>query len=231
MIDRGKKPGVGVDVLLHLVFMGLNGAATIILFSVAAVSFLDTGKEPLTTSSSTILDSAKIPEFPLQGVPTLETSRSSGAEPAYERPSPDRDASTTTSEAADAALTPGVSAIATRSTEVSGSDYPTAEPLPTADANTPDISRSVPTVMIPAEGRDQVALNAEDRQNQPGELDRASSASNHEAAAQIVQDPRVHGHLLSPNAAFQRRVQMECGPITFPALRRHCIASFGIHHR
>src|SRR5882757_9563232 len=87
MTDRGKKPRVGVDVLLHLVFIGLIGAATIILFSVAAVSFLDTGEEPLTTSriggsllphtdanaasvqpetSSTILDSAKIPEFPLQ---------------------------------------------------------------------------------------------------------------------------------------------------------------------
>jgi hypothetical protein len=253
MTERRKKPGIGVGVLLHLVFIGLVGAATIILFSVAAMSFLDTGKEPLTTSriggsplpytdanaasvqpetSSTILDSAKIPEFPLQGAPTSETSRSSGAEPAHERPSPDRDASTTTSEAADAALTPGVSAIATRSTEVSGSNHPTAGPLPTADANTtPDISRSVPTMMIPAEGRDQVAPNTEDRQNQPGKLDRASSASNHKTAAQIVQDPRVHGHLLSPNAAFQRRVQMECGPIIFPALRRHCIASFGLHYR
>jgi hypothetical protein len=218
------------------------------------VSFLDTGEEPPTTSrigggllphtdanaasvqpetSSTILASAKIAEFPLQGAPTSETSGPSGAEPAHERPSPDRDASTTISEAADAALlTPGVSAIATRSTEVSGSDHPTAGHLPTADANTiPDISRSVPTVIIPAEERYQVAPNAEDRQKEPGKLDRASPASNHKPAAQIVQDPRVHGHLLSPNAAFQRRVQMECGPITFPALRRHCIASFGIHYR
>jgi hypothetical protein len=85
--------------------------------------------------------------------------------------------------------------------------------------------------MIPGEERDQVAPNTEDRQNQPGNLDRASPASNHEAAAQIVQNPRVDDHLLSPNAAFRRRVQMECGPITFPALRRHCIASFGIHYR
>jgi hypothetical protein len=254
MTDRRMKPASRVDVLLHLVFIGLIGAATIILFSVAAVSFLDTGKEPLTTSriggsllpytdanaasvqpetSSTILDSAKIPEaFPQQGAPTSETSGPSGAEPAHERPSPDRDASTTTSETADAALTPGVSAIATRSTEVSGSEHPTAGPLPTVGANTiPDIFRSVPTVMIPAEERDQVSPNAEDRQNQPGKLDRASPASNHKTAAQIVQDPRVHGHLLSTNAAFQRRVQMECGPITFPALRRHCIASFGIHYR
>jgi hypothetical protein len=252
--DRSKKQAVGVDVLLHLVFIGLIGAATIILFSVAAVSFLDTGKEPLTTSrigdsvppytdsnaasaqpetSSTILDSAKIPAaFPPEGAPTSETSGPSGAEPAHERPSPDLDASPTTSESADAALRPGVSAIVTRSTEISGSEHATAGPVPTADANTiPDFSRSVPTVTIPAEERDQVVPNAEIRQNQPGKLDRASQASNDKTPAQIVQNPRVHGHLLSSNAAFRRRVQMECGPITFPALRRHCIASFGIHYR
>jgi hypothetical protein len=254
MTDQRMKPASRVEVLLHLVFIGLIGAATIILFSVAAVSFLDTGKEPLTTSriggsllpyadanaasvqpetSSTILDSAKLPEaFPQQGAPTSETSGPSGAEPAHERPSPDRYASATRSEAADAALTPGVSAIVTRSTEISGSDHPTAGPLPTADADTiPDIARSVLTVMIPAEERDEVGPNAEDRQNQPGRLDRASPASNHKTATQIVQDPRVHGHLLSPNAAFHHRVQKECGPIIFPALRRHCIASFGIHYR
>jgi hypothetical protein len=253
MTDRGKKPRLGVDVALHLVFIGLIGAATIILFSVAAGSFLDTGKEPITTARigdsvpsytdtnaasvqpetfSTILDSAKIPVLPLQGAPPSETSGPSGAEPAHERPSPDRDASTTIPEAADAALTPGVSAVATRSTEMSGSEHPAAGPLPTAGANTiSDASRSLPAVIIPAEERDQVVPNAEDRQNQPGKLDRATPASNHKTAAQIAQDPRARGHLLSPNAAFQRRVQMECGPITFPALRRHCIASFGIHYR
>jgi hypothetical protein len=253
MIDRRMKPASRVEVVLHLVFIGLVGAATIILFSVAAVSFLDTGKAPPTTSriggsllpyadanaasvqpetSSTILDSAKIPAFPLQGAPSSETSGPSGAEPAHERPSPDRDASTTTSEAADAALTPGVSAIATRSTEVSGSEHATAGPLPTADPNTiPDISRSVPTVMIPAEERDQVVPNAEDRQNQPGKLDRASPGTNDKMVAPIAQNPRVHRHILGPNAAFRRRLQVECGPITFPALRRHCIASFGIYYR
>src|SRR5947208_4204175 len=157
---------------LHLVFIGLIAAATILLFSVAAVSFLDTGGEPLPTSrigasvlpsddakpasvqpgiSSTRLDSAKIPSaFEPQGAPTSETSGPSGVEPAHEPPSSGRDASTTTSETADAAaLTPGISAIATPSTEVSASEHPTAGPLPTADANTiPDISRSVPTVML-----------------------------------------------------------------------------------
>jgi hypothetical protein len=85
--------------------------------------------------------------------------------------------------------------------------------------------------MIPVEERDQVPPNVGIRQNQPGKLDQASLASDDKTPAQMVQNPRVDGHLLSPNAAFRHRVQKECGPIIFPALRRHCIASFGIHYR
>jgi hypothetical protein len=252
MTDRRREPPIRVGVLLHLVFIGLIAAATVLLFSVAAVSFLDIGKEPLTTSrisasvlpstdakaasvlpeiSSTILGSAQIPAaFEPQGTPSYETSGPSEVEPAHEPPSPARDASTSTSETADAALTPGISAIATRSTEVSASEHPTAGPLPTADVNTiPDASRSAPTVTLPAEERYQVPPNAEIRQSQPGKLGRASPASNGKTVAQILQNPRVQGHLPTSNAAFRRRVQIECGPITFPALRRHCMASFGIH--
>jgi hypothetical protein len=240
-----------VGVLFHLVFIGLIAGATILLFSVAAMSFLDIGKEPLTSSHigasvlpytdanaaavqpeipSTRLDSAKIPAaFEPQDAPTSGTSGPSGVEPA-QRPSPDRDASTTRSEAADAAPIPDLSAITTSPPEVSASEHATAGPLPTADANTtPDLSRSVPTVMLPAGERYQVPPNAEIRLNQLGRLDRASPASNDKTAAQIQQNPRVQGHLLTPNAAFRRRVQTECGPITFPALRRHCMASFGVH--
>ena len=254
MTDRRMKPASRVDVLLHLVFIGLIGAVTIILFSVAAVSLLGIGKEPPTMSrigrsvlpytdanaaslppetSPPSLDSATIPAaFPPLGAPTSETSGVSGAEPAYERPSPERDPSTTTSETADAALTPGVSAIATPSTEVSGSEHATAGLVPAAEAHTiPDAFRSVPTAIIPAEERDQVPPDVGIRQNQPGKPDQASLASDDKTPAQMVQNPRVDGHILSPNAAFRRRVQKECGPIIFPALRRHCIASFGIHYR
>jgi hypothetical protein len=246
MTDRRKKPAVRVDVLLHLVFFGLIGAVTIILFSVAAVSLLGIGREPPTDSrtghnvlSYTGANAASVPPetslvkvlpaFPQQGTPTSETSGPSGAEPAHERPSPDGDASATTPETADAA---GVSAIETRSTEVIGSENAAAGPLLAADANViPDASRSVPTVMVPGEERDQVPPDVEIRQSQPSKLDQASLGSDDKTAAQLFQNPRVHGHLLSPNAAFRRRVQKECGPIIFPALRRHCIASFGIHYR
>ncbi|HEV3110910.1 MAG TPA: hypothetical protein VGY99_10490, partial [Candidatus Binataceae bacterium] len=157
MTDRRKKPAVRVDVLLHLVFFGLIGAVTIILFSVAAVSLLGIGREPPTDSrtghnvlSYTGANAASVPPetslvkvlpaFPQQGTPTSETSGPSGAEPAHERPSPDGDASATTPETADAA---GVSAIETRSTEVIGSENAAAGPLLAADANViPDASRS-----------------------------------------------------------------------------------------
>jgi hypothetical protein len=245
MTDRRTKPGVRVDVL-HLVFFGLIGAVTIILFSVAAVSLLDIGREPPTGSrtghsvlSYTGANAAsvppetflvKVPAFPQQGTPASETSGPSGAEPAHERPSRD-DASTTTPETADAAQIPGVSAIETRSTEVIGAAHAAAGPPLAADANViPDASRSVPTITVPAEERDQVPPDVETRQNQLGKLDQASLGSDDKTAAQLLQNLRLHGHLLSPNAAFRRRVQKECGPIIFPALRRHCIASFGIHY-
>jgi hypothetical protein len=254
MTDRRKSLAVRVDVLLHLVFFGLIGAVTIILFSVAAVSLLGIGQEPPTTSrighsglpyidanaasvppetSSTSPDSANVlPAFPQLAAPIAETSVVAGSEPAYELPFSDRDASTTTSETADVALIPGLSAIATPSTEVSRSEHATAGLVPAADAHTiPDASRSVPTAMVPAEERDQVPPNVGIRQNQPGKLDQASLASDDKTPAQMVQNPRGDGHLLSPNAAFRHRVQKECGPIIFPALRRHCIASFGIHYR
>jgi hypothetical protein len=135
-------------VLLHLVFIGLISAATIILFSVAAASLLGIGQEAPTKSrighsvlpytdanaasvppetSSAWLDSATVlPAFPQQAAPIAETSVVAESEPAYEPPSSDRDASTTTSETADVALIPGLSAIATPSTEVSGSEHATA---------------------------------------------------------------------------------------------------------
>ena len=49
--------------------------------------------------------------------------------------------------------------------------------------------------------------------------------------AQKVQEKGIRRQPVNPNAALQRRVQKECGPITFAALRRHCIASFGIRQR
>ena len=254
MTDLTAKTAIRGDVL-HLVFIGFIGVATSILCGVAALPLLGIGQEPVTTSrighnvlppythanavsvppetSPTNLDSAKVlPAFPRQDATISATSAVTGGEPTDEQPLPDGDASTTTSDTADVALIPDFSIIATRPTEISGSDHATTEPLAVAaPIIIPDASRSVPTAIIPAEERDQTPPDAEIRQNRPGKLERASPASNDKTAAQRVQNPRVHGHLLNPNAAFNQRVQKECGPITFPALRRHCMASFGIHHQ
>src|SRR5260370_741862 len=112
MTDRSKKALVTVDTLFHLASIGLVGAATIILFGVASVSLLGTGKEPPTGSRigggfqyndgnakpipaptySPTLDSAKIlPGVPPQRASTPETPQVSGGKPGFELPAPDPD--------------------------------------------------------------------------------------------------------------------------------------------
>src|SRR5260370_3095768 len=254
MKDRSKKALVTVDTLCHLASIGLVGAATIILFGVASVSLLGTGKEPPTGSRiggvfqytdgdakpipappySPTLDSAKIlPVVPPQRASTSETPQVSGGKPGFELPSPDPDASTSASQARDAALIPGPAITKTESTEVSGSDE-SAERPPIADevSATPDAySRLIVPSEIPNEPRDQPSSNFEMQQNPPAMLGQHTVASDEKVPAQKGQNQRVHRDLPSPNAALRNRVQKECGPIVFPALHRHCVASFGIHYR
>ena len=107
----------------------------------------------------------------------------------------------------------------------------TTELLPIADEvnATPATSRGTVPTEIPNERLDQKSLNVQIQQNQPAKLDQDDAASDENAPAQKMQDQRVNRHLLSPNAAFRDRVQKECGPIIFPELHRHCVASFGVH--
>jgi hypothetical protein len=253
MTDRSKKAVVTVDMVLHLVSIGFVGAATVILFSVASVSLLGPGKEPLTgcrigdavfrctngnaapipaQTYSPTLELAKIlSASPPQGASISEAPEVRGAKPGFELPSPDHDASTTISEARDAALRPGALITQTQSTEVSGSEQAATERLLIADEvnATPDTSRGTVPTEIPNERVDQISRSVEIKQNQPTKLDQDDAAPEENARAQKVQDQRVNRHLLSPNAAFRYRVQKECGPIIFPALHRHCVASFGVH--
>ena len=254
MTDRSEKALLTVGTLFHLVSIGLVGAATIILFGVASVLLLGTGKEPPTGSRiggvfqytdsnakpisapthSPIPDSAKIlPAFPPQRASTSETREVSGGKPGFELPSPDPDASTSASQARDAALIPGPAITKTESTEVSGSDE-SAEYPPIADevSATPDASsRLIVPSEILNERRDQPSSNFEMQQNPPAMLGQHIVASDEKWPAQKGQNQRVHRDLPSPNAALRSRMQKECGPIVFPALHRHCMASFGIHYR
>jgi hypothetical protein len=251
--DRSKKAVVTADMVSHLVSIGFVGAATIILFSVASVSLLGPGKEPLAgcrigddvlrytngnaapipaQTDPLTLELAKIlPASLPQGASISEAPEVRGAKPGFELPSPDHDASTTISEARDAVLRGGALITKTPSIEVSGSEQAATERLPIADEvnATPDASRGTEPTEIPNERLDQISGNVQIQQNQPAKLDQDYAASEENARAQKVQDQRVSRHLLSPNAAFRYRVQKECGPIIFPALHRHCVASFGVH--
>ena len=245
MIDRNRK---AVQTPFQFVSFGLVGAATIILFSVASVSLLSTDKKPLTRSSSVdgifrhtdsngslnptlihspILDPATtLPRFAPQGMPISETAEVTGARSA-DLPLPEHDASETTSELPDANLTRSSPVSRTEALQVSSSDQAITEPRPVADEVSvkPDIAPvTVPTENI-EERRDDAYPNFQTDQNQPAKLEYENPPSL------TSQKPPVHRHFLSADSALRARVQKECGPIVFPALRRHCMATFGIRHR
>jgi hypothetical protein len=250
MTDRTKKTEVKQGILLYLISIGIVGVVTIMLFSVACVSLLGTGKEPLTgccvgegvfqnlggTAApipaqvySPTPDSAKIlPAFPLEGASAADEVI--GTKLGVEVPLLDHDESTTTSEARDAAPIRGASVTKVESTAVGESEKATTERQPIDDEvnATPDASREIGRSKDPDEGQDQKSRKIEIQQPQPAKLNQYNVVSEEKSPAQ---NQRLHRQIISPNAAFQYRVQKECGPITFPVLRRHCMASFGVHHR
>jgi hypothetical protein len=141
--------------ILHLISLGFVSAATITLFGVAFVSFLDTGKEPPASShsvgsvfryaddnaapipaqtSSPTLASAKLPlAVPEQAVSLSETPEVSDPKPGSELPPRDYDASTTTSESRQGIEITGPPFTKTQSAEVSGSEHTSTERRPIAD--------------------------------------------------------------------------------------------------
>jgi hypothetical protein len=250
---RNDKRAATAGVLLHLVFISLIGAATVILFAVASVAFLSTIREPITASrvdERILLSSDPSPEpsseqhsapkpdvaemrpaFAPQTALNREEPEIAGAKTSFERPSSQRTFSTTT-EPPDAFPTRDRSAAPTHSTEAHGSEPMPAEPLPTADTSViPETGPSVPPVPTRAELRDQIPGDAEFQQSQPTKLDQDNPASDEKAPAQKAQNRRVSRKTVIQDADLRNRVQKECGPIIFPALRRHCVASFGIHYR
>jgi hypothetical protein len=208
--DQSMKAAVTVGMRLHLFSIGFVGAATIILFGVASVSLLGTGKGcrisegvfrcnvnamPIQVQTyAPPLEFAKIPPaFPPQDASTSETSEIRGARPGFELAAPEDNASAATSESPDAALIQSAPITKTQSSKVSGSEQAATVRRPIADEASATPDASLGTVLSEISG--------------------------------------VNRHVLSPNAAFRYRVQKECGPIIFPPLYRHCVASFGVHYR
>jgi hypothetical protein len=240
---RGNKSGASAGAFFHLAFIGLIGAATVIMFSVASVSFLYTGEGPIAGSRNAAavsaeaflptLESAKLfPASPFQSPSTSDTPELTGSEANFRRPSGDRDVSAIPSGRPDASPISSPSADTMRSTEVGGLQPLVREPLPAAATSvTPDRSSSTPTVESSAEQPDQISRDGGIQQHQPVDPVHGDVILEEKTPAQKVQEKAIRRQPVNPNAALQRRVQKECGPITFAALRRHCIASFGIRQR
>jgi hypothetical protein len=144
------------DALSHLVFFGLVGAVTVILFSVASVSLLTTDKKPPLTGSgngdavfrhingnaglipapaySPALDPMTVPmRLPSQAASGSETAEATGARSGPELPSAEYDASTTTLELQGTAPIQDSQITKPKSAEVGGSDQASTEPLPEAE--------------------------------------------------------------------------------------------------
>jgi hypothetical protein len=241
--------------VLPLVSIGLVGAATIVLFAAASVSLLGIGKAPLTgsdvavgtlnvtdtnipavpapTYSPTSDTGRSLPAFLPRRVSTSEPPEAGSAKPGLELPSSDRGASTTTAETGGAVLMRGVPIKKTHSIEVSGPEAAAVEGRPIADevSAIPDGSRPTVPSEILDEARGEVSHTVQIQQGQPANTDEDNLPTEQKVPAQKGQNQPVHRHLVSSNAAFRSRVQRECGSIIFPALRRHCVASFGTHYR
>lgn len=251
--DPTKKTPVKMRILLYLIPIGIIGAATIMLFGVAAVSLLRTGNEPpigccsgdrvlqnlgVTTAPipaqiyQPTLDSAKIlPALSPESASVPETPGVVETKPGVQVTSRERDATNTASEPRDAAPKAGAFATKMESTAVDGSEKAITGQWPVDNEvnATPDVSQETAPNETSDEGQDQRSRSIEIEQPQPVKLNQHNVASEERAPAQKVQNQGVHRQMLSSNAALQRRIQKECGPITFPVLRRHCVASFGVH--
>jgi hypothetical protein len=250
IVGRSDRRAATAGLLLHLVFFGLIGATTVILFAVASVAFLTVGNNPIMAScidnrvlppadpslersseqySSPKPDLAEMhPAFAAQPASNAEASEMAGAKASLELPSSDRTVSTTTEPLQIGDRSGGP----TQSTEARGSEPIPLEPLLVPDTSViPETGPSVASVTTPAEVRDQIPREVEFQRGQPTKLDQDNLASDEKALAQQVQNQRVPHKPVTQNADLRNRVQKECGSIIFPALRRHCVASFGVPYR
>jgi len=253
IVGRSDRRAATAGLLLHLVFFGLIGATTVILFAVASVAFLTVGNNPIMASriDNRVLppadpslepsseqhfspkpDLAEMhPAFAAQPASNAEASEMSGAKASLELPSSDRTVSTTT-EPPDAFQIGDRFGGPTQSTEARGSEPIPLEPLLVPDTSViPETGPSVASVTTPAEVRDQIPREVEFQRGQHTKLDQDNLASDEKALAQQVQNQRVRHKPVTQNADLHNRVQKECGSIIYPALRRHCVASFGVPYR
>jgi hypothetical protein len=248
---RRDKPAAGAGVLLHVLFIGVIGAATVIMFGVASMSLLDSkGSSTGSLISSAILPLADPSAEAIASEASSPLPHSPNSPPAASPPSALIDktseltettpsfpplahlleASTVPSETPDPfAIRHPFSTDTIRPAEVERFETPREALLPAETSVTPDVATNPPRLKFPAENRDRIRGEDEIQQHQPVNPVQGDLILDDKALAQKVQNKGVHRHPGNPNTVLQSRVQKECGPIIFPALRRHCIASFGMH--
>ena len=245
------KPAAPPGISLSLVFVGLIGVVTVIMFSIAAVSLLHLGNAPITqygvgttvnhhphvvpdavgTSEekfSPALDSPNLLSAPpAQGASTGEAAETPRFNPGPEQRPDDRDVGAIRSEP-DGFRIPSPSVDAPRSTETGGMEPVAREPASAGEARVTPETPSSPISTIPIEQRGKISGDSDTRQQQPTNPVEGKLSTAEKPPAQSMHN-RDHLRSDNRNAALQRRVQKECGPITFPALRRHCIATLSVH--
>src|SRR5215472_2354044 len=239
--------------ILHLISFGFVGAATVAVFSVAAVSLLGIGKVPLASSGGasvfrdadlnvapipiqTYWPTLALPKLPLAGPAQAQSTPKppavSDPKPALERPSLDDNADTVTSGTTRELRDPPP-ITNTQSTEVNRSEPSVTERRPIGDqvSGAPDLLQQTERDEGPDDPRDHVLRTIEIQRDQSAKLDLDDLTSDRKTPPHNAQRQRADLHLLDPGAAFRSRVRKECGSIIFPALYRHCVASFGAHYR
>jgi hypothetical protein len=249
MTERSKRSPETSGVL-HLVAFGLAAAATTTLFSVASVSLFGAGTEPHTISrieghGFRYTDNNPAPPFgqtyspssasatlplaaPAQAASSSEIPAASDSRPGLEQRSPDYDARTIVFEARPELESSAIPK--SQSVQVSGSEQPDIEGRPFDD----ELSAAAGSSRhpVPVENPDdEISRNLLNQRDEPAKFPQNNAPSDAEAPPMGVQKQSLHLQLVDPNSAVRARVQKECGPITFPALYRHCVASFRIRHR
>ena len=247
MLTERSKRSPETSGVLHLVAFGLAAAATITPFTVASVSLFGDGQEPHASSQSdrhgfrytddkpapfspqTYSPSSASATLPLaapaQAASSSEIPAASDSRPGLELPSYDaRLVLEARPELEGSAITKSQSA------QVSGSEQPDIEGRPFGD----ELSAAAGPFRQPAPVEnpdDEISRNLLNQRDEPAKFDQNNAPYDAEAPPMGVQKQSLHLQLVDPNSASRARVQKECGPITFPALYRHCVASFRVRHR
>ena len=225
--ERTGEPRLAAGMIWYLVSLGLIAVAIIVVFAIASFSSLYGGKgiDPRAGAADREEVSSIRPDLP----PANEET-AAPVKPDTSPPPPD----------ASALLAPSP----LPSAEAVEAPMPEAGPLqPAGQPSSPGEAAlqakpeaapedATPTPSPPGELPGQLFRDFAIRQrHQQATPDPVTVAPIPKSAAPSARDRQSYEYRLRTNTDFRNsRVKKECGPITDPALHRHCVASFNIHY-